>query len=689
MATPETPTVKKNIDKNGNGKKAKMPKAVKGRFQSMAAARIRKLREEHPSKFRLDKGNIKVGDFVQKEFNAGRSEGKPVRVWCKVTYLQHVRLWATPLKQISGLSRVKKGEEIIIKEWEIVAHRSASQGVPVKNNNGGKAKADNSMKIGSIKPEVIALRKLFKEEASSLRIPSIQRQFVWDPEDIKELIDSIVSGYPIGAVIIWEPSASFPSAPLIGEDTDSDGERYVLDGQQRLTALMLIKNGWQLARGSKKILTTAISYIPENEKLYLSSKKGIDLSLIVNATLGDADCLMRLQKEYPALYKKAIDQVGERIVNYELPFYILKTGVAAGEEVYEKIAEIFTRVNSAGVKIGNLEMFLSFFAAAFPKEEKEKIIAMHEEFSEKYELDLEPIVRFVFSRMGLTQNQVTKVAAFKKSIRALREKYSEEKAKIGKSLDRCGRSIQIVMQLLHDEFGISTTQYVPSQNALLPLFDAVYERGYQDVRETPPKERTKMLRWFLIASFNGIYSSSPNYKLDEDLDLVRKNSKGFPLRELLASMQGRSPHRSIIENSDITKAYNNVLRGRVGKEYLMILDVLLHRNEATDWAGRALVSEDAAVHHIFPREFLKENGETRDEMINCLANLTFISPEINSEIGDTPPEEYLPLYDEQILERHVVPLNKRLWKVDNFQDFLDARLQLIWKKTDQLLEELD
>ena len=68
-----------------------------------------------------------------------------------------------------------------------------------------------------------------------LRIPSIQRQFVWDAEYIKELIDSIVNGYPIGAVIIWEPTSSFPSAPLYGKDVKS-GRRYVLDGQQRLTA---------------------------------------------------------------------------------------------------------------------------------------------------------------------------------------------------------------------------------------------------------------------------------------------------------------------------------------------------------------------------------------------------------------------------------------------------------------------
>src|SRR5262245_55796794 len=145
------------------------------------------------------------------------------------------------------------------------------------------------MRIKSIKPDVIALRELYKEEALTLQIPSIQRQFVWDSEDVKELIDSIVSGYPIGAVIIWEPESNFPSAPLIGGTNPSSSARYVLDGQQRLTALMLIQNGWQLSRGDKTIQCTPISYVPENNRLYLSAKKGIDISLIVNASLGDAE----------------------------------------------------------------------------------------------------------------------------------------------------------------------------------------------------------------------------------------------------------------------------------------------------------------------------------------------------------------------------------------------------------------
>jgi hypothetical protein len=545
------------------------------------------------------------------------------------------------------------------------------------------------MQIGSVKPEVTALRQFFKKEADSLRIPSIQRQFVWDAEDIKELVDSIISGYPIGAVIIWEPKGKFPSAPLIGKDKKAGEHRYVLDGQQRLTALMLIKTGWTLDRGGKEITTTPISYVPDNQKLYLSSKKGIDLSLIVNASLGDAESILRLQKQYPGSYKKAMDGVGERIVNYELPFYVLKSTDSEGDEVYEKIAEIFTRVNSAGVKIGNLEMFLSFFATVFPKEYKDTIIEMHDDFSAKYELDLEPLVRFVFSRMGLSQNQITKVTSFKRSVQALKDRYSQQKKEIGKLLHKSHASVATIMDLLASELGASTTQYIPSQNALLPLFDYAFEQGYDGIGNLSGTERRKILRWFIIASFNSIYSTSTNHKLETDLEIIRGAKSKFPIDELLETMKGRSPHRNKVEKDDIVGAYYNVLRGRSGKEYLMLLDVLLHRRGATDWAGSPVVSEHAAAHHIFPREFLKDNGETRDDYINCLGNLTLISPGINSEIGDEPPEDYLKRFDEDVLEKHFIPLNTKLWKLDRFEDFLDARLKLIAKEAASLMETLE
>lgn len=116
------------------------------------------------------------------------------------------------------------------------------------------------MKILAIKPQLTPLSTFWNEDAQTLRIPTIQRQFVWDAEDVRDLIDSIVNGYPIGAIIIWEPTTPFPSAPLIGKD-DGDNQSprsrpYALPGsvatrsaENHRPSMMEVNAEWNDRRG--------------------------------------------------------------------------------------------------------------------------------------------------------------------------------------------------------------------------------------------------------------------------------------------------------------------------------------------------------------------------------------------------------------------------------------------------------
>lgn len=544
-------------------------------------------------------------------------------------------------------------------------------------------------KIATTSVEKCSLSKFFADKAQSLRLPTIQREFVWDAEDVKKLLDSIVQGYPIGSIIIWKPDIRFPSVPLIGQDNNDNEPIYILDGQQRLTSLLLIMNGWRLKRKDKEIKTPKICFIPESERFYIGEKKGIDVSLAVRAAMADPDALSALQRDYPRNFQMVIKLVGQKVAAYELPLYILESHVteANKEEIYEGIAEIFTRVNSAGEPIGNLAMFLSFFAAAFPRKAKDKIIDLHEQFSESFGLDLEPVIRFVFSKMGLNQNQITKVKAFRPAIKELKEKYDKKQRQLLDIIERTRSSIDTILKLLAVEFGVSSSHLLPSQIALLPLFEYAYNREARNPDELSIYEKRRMLKWFLVTSFNGMYSSSANRKLQEDLGLIQSRNR-FPLDPLLRMMRQRIRTDTI--EREYVFAHSNVLRGRVGKEYLMLLDVLLYRKKATDWAGKLIKSEDTAIHHIFPREILKEEGIQDEKLINCLANLTLINSAINSEICDQFPAKYLPDYvkDESQLAEHFIPRNKKLWNTENYEQFLEARIALIWKATKELLEEL-
>ena len=105
------------------------------------------------------------------------------------------------------------------------------------------------------------------------------------------------------------------------------------------------------------------------------------------------------------------------------------------------------------------------------------------------------------------------------------------------------------------------------------------------------------------------------------------------------------------------------------------------KNQADDWNGVLLPQRnhsDVARHHIFPKEFLEQNLEleepdAKEILVSNPANITFIHKDINSEIEDTPPQEYLGEYI-SVAAKHFIPTDKNLWSVDQYNTFLDYRI---------------
>lgn len=538
------------------------------------------------------------------------------------------------------------------------------------------------MEISSVKPYTMSLRKFYDEESNAVFIPSIQRDFVWEVDQVRELVESIISNYPIGSIILWETSGVVPASKLYdgdGQKVEKKAEkRYVIDGQQRLTSLVLLKNHWKINRDNKGIAIESIRYVPETRSFTVGRLKGIDLSEIIDAALANPVALTNLQKNFPKQFQGAIQDVGARLLNYEIPFYSIKTEIESGTDIYEKIADIFTRVNSAGTQIGNLEMFLSFFAAAFPKGQKEKIMKFHDDVSRTYGLDLEPIIRFVFSELGMTQYQITKTKSFKAALKYMKEKYEKNERELDSVISRCFLATKIVMELLSKDFGFNSTKYLPSQNIIVPLFDFVFRSGIRNLDELKPAQRKKMHNWLLIGSFHALYSGSPTAKLTQDLKITGTTKGIFPYDSMIRRIR-ETVYVSKIRREDLQSGYTgNVSRS---KNYLMLLFALLHNKKATNWAGHILNFDNVTVHHIFPRDYLIEESIDQPEKINSLCNLTFISQSANSSIGNRSPEDYLPEYDSKVLSAHLIPSDKSLWKVRNFDRFLKTRFQLLWEET--------
>jgi hypothetical protein len=534
-----------------------------------------------------------------------------------------------------------------------------------------------------LKLEKQTISEILGKDFSEYLLPSIQREFVWDEDDIKQMIESILNGYPIGIITIFKTDLEFPSTPLIDVNTkekNTNEKFYILDGQQRLTSLLMIREKWKIKRNGEIIERVPILYNPDERKLKVKGKRssGQDFADLINM------CLFR-QEPKPHL-QRVLEFLKNNFLDRPVAFYIVevKKDGKNNEEVYNDMAQIFTRINRAGIRLGNLEMFLSFFASSSIG--KDEIIKLHKELNNHYSMDLEPVIRFIFSNFGLSQHQISKIDSFKRAMKDIKDRYQEQDVK--RIIENSGKSITLVMNMLKKELGISTTQILPSEIALVPLFKYVYNRRISNVDEITENESKRMIRWLILASFNGLYSSRTDTRLESDIKILNENINGFPINELLNSMNEKIKISTINEN-DFKNININILRGTAGKKYLFALYVLLVRNCATDWAGN-LISEKAideiARHHIFPKEELR--GMQDEININHIGNLTFIDKGKNEEIQDLLPEEYLLDFDPDVLQKHFIPIDKNLWKVDNYENFLDERIRLMWNCFNDFMKNL-
>ena len=214
----------------------------------------------------------------------------------------------------------------------------------------------------SVKPDKTRLLNLLEDiNDSKLKIPIFQRDFVWKANQIIELFDSIVKGYPIGSLLFWKPGTLFDTKDKIGPYVIKANQidvAYVLDGFQRVTTLFSVLTNpkkFNLSESSKELKEYLVFYnLKEKEFTYLKSKKDKSAYLIplykVVDTYEFLDFLRDIEKEIPdkvecnELIENA-KQLSKILYDYEIPFVEIRGGDI------KSAVQIFSRVNSTGTEI--------------------------------------------------------------------------------------------------------------------------------------------------------------------------------------------------------------------------------------------------------------------------------------------------------------------------------------------------
>jgi hypothetical protein len=579
----------------------------------------------------------------------------------------------------------------------------AQQGLKVSLIDLASYKSGGSpMRTNQLMPTPLAVSQLVNDFAyGDLAIPEIQRDVVWKPDQVKELISSVFRQYPCGSLILWEPrlrDGNTIRSMIRPERLEQYNGRlpkwFLLDGQQRITALasaflppdQLKEILAELAEDMPQIFCNLRRFPDELEATTDVSGYSFPWAPLQVTLCGN---VLHDEETRRKLGDAKIREIQERIQrfrDYHFPAQIIR------ERTYQEVARIFELVNSQGTSLTGAEIHLARLVPHWPGITKDFRDYRSELKERKYDLDLSFLMRSI-AAIECDSAQISKLT--KKM-----ENQGLSKAGLKRAWRQARRAIDRVVTTLSAELDLDRARYFPSKNVLIPL---VY---YAANEKSQTRATKQMLRFFLGSQLSERYGRAADTVFREDFRILTDTSK-TPRQNLeyLAKcivVDARRNYRGLkIQPGDV---YGPPAKNVI----LLLMYIVMRRQVATDWSeGRATLLRDIEpkemqIHHIFPYNFMIKDKDALDYADRCglkpseyrselndIANMTFLSKPTNVRIGDLPPWQYLPLETSKGIRRaHFIPEDQELWHPSRFGDFLKARRELIAKAATKLLRSL-
>lgn len=578
-------------------------------------------------------------------------------------------------------------------------------------------------------------------KSGEIAIPEIQRPFVWEPTKVRNLLDSLYQGYPIGYLIAWRN----PTVKL-KDGTPSAGKRILIDGQQRVTALMAALLGREVLTKDYETVRIRIAFHPLEEKFEVANPAiRKDVAWIDDvATVFDPDAsLTELTDIYaiknPDADRRRVSRVLEKlrkIINNHVGVIEL-----ADDLDIEIVTEIFIRVNSAGAELSQADFAMSKiaanetyggnllrkaidyfchlavapeFLARIEKGDKEfaaseflpKMRWLKDVNDDIYDPTYTDMLRVAFTsefRRGKLQDLVALLSGRNFETRQFEEAIAEE------SFARLKQGILKFINKTHFDritmilrsAGFVTRDMIGSQNAINFAY-ILYLNGRSEGVPAADLERL-VRRWYVMSILRGRYTGAPETAFDFDTRQVELRGllayaetvidTELPdsfwtgmLPQLMDTSSSKSPYFLAYQAAQV-KAGD---KGFLSRD-ITVQDLLLNRSD---------------VHHIYPRQFLKSQGLARGRY-NQIANFVIAQSEINISIGHKAPEVYFAELAEQCaggkrryggitdpnelkanMQANCVPQSLIAVDIPDYDAFLEQRRKLMALKIKSWFESL-
>jgi len=550
-----------------------------------------------------------------------------------------------------------------------------------------------------------------------LRLPEIQRHYVWRATRVRDLLDSLYRGYPSGSILMWETDEPVPTRDgAIEQDTTAfAGRKLLLDGQQRLTSLTAVINGDSVqVRGRKRPIDILFNLehregppmeitevegdedsplTPDDEESDEPEENGDGESSVAERfkhfTFVVASRALDAQAHWVSVsevFKSASDSVilrkagvtslddpryqrySERLTklrqirNYPYVVHVLERTMN-----YQEVTEIFVRVNSLGAKLRSSDLALAQITSRWPNLLKQLEAFQEEREQSWFTIDLGQLVRaiVVFATKQCLFHSVGKTPV----------------AELQRGWEEAKEGLRFAINFLRTNAGIEDESLLSSPMFVHVL--AVISR-VKDNRLTQAEQQA-LLHWLLIANARGHFSrGSTETLLNEDLNIIFRTGDIAALMEPVKRQFGRLH----IEPSDLANRGAN-------SPLFSLAYLAIKAGGAKDWfsgLGLSLTHQGKMHfiqwHHIHPKSLLKEKRYETGE-INEIANMAFITGQTNRRISNKLPSVYLrdivKQQGQQALDAQFVPDDAALLELDNYREFLRVRREALAKRMNEFI----
>lgn len=565
----------------------------------------------------------------------------------------------------------------------------------------------------------ISIDELVKKiNRGELVLPEMQRRYVWTATKVRDLLDSLYHRYPTGSVLVWENIQS--SAPTRNLDIEQESspltaKLLLLDGQQRLTSLAALLTGKPVSVKDSRRPVEILFNLEHPERFARQEQDEFedDLGESVDEDDDELDSEEESQEDVQeylkkltfVVYSKALEgnknwvrvtdifqksevailkQLGinsddenweryserlqrvKAIRNYPYVMHIL-----GHEYEYDEVTEIFVRVNSAGVKLRGSDLALAQITAKWNNSLKifEQYARESKEYG--YDIDIGLLVRTIVA-FATEQSRFKTVGDL--GLKRLQESWEKTK-----------KGLDYAINFLRNNTQIESLSFLSSPFVLIPIAALAVARDEKLSKD----DVSNLRRWLYLSHSFGHYSrGSSETILDADLNVLMK--KGGSVSDLIELVERQFGRLQFLDTDLRSKGKRSPL---FSMSYLAIKQA-----GGKDWiSGLALSNNNRGknhkieFHHVFPQKLLKDAGYEKAE-INEIANMAFIGGRTNRRISAKNPSEYLAAVakdqGDNALKNQFIPMDRELWKVENFRQFLDARRQLLVTQINRFLEEV-